>query len=158
MGVDQNVIIALLVVLVVIIMIINTKPTEFLVSNAVGTRGYVHFYKDFTMDEMLFRIDGSHVDDIIPKYFKYDLKGDAKSMDINLPKEGPKGRKVEIWARYPYNNNSIDVTDFYNIYDRPEYIYGAHPNLKLIATVLPGQRFKSDDITPSNRFLVVVKV
>jgi hypothetical protein len=78
-------------------------------------------------------------------------------MDINLPLLGPPGRKVEIWARYPYSIIGTTLTDFYNIYDIPEYDYNAHPNLKLVARVLPGQRFQSDNIVPSKRFLIIVR-
>jgi len=156
--VNQNVIIAVLAVTILIIIVLSVRPTEFLISPSTGTHGYVRFYSDFNMEDLLFRIDGSGPNDIIPKYIKYDLKGDARSMDINIPVEGPEGRRVEIWARYPYTNTGTSVTDFYNIYEIPEYDYGVHPNLKLVATVLPGQRFKSDNIVPSKRFLVIVKI
>jgi hypothetical protein len=156
--VDQNVIIALLVTVIIVIFVLNMKPTEFLVGPAIGDKGYVRFYSDFGMEDLLFRMDGSEPDADQPKYIKYDLKGDARSMDINIPAEGPDGRRVEIWARYPYKNVGTSLTDFYNIYDIPEYDYGVHPNLKLVATVLPGQRFKSDNIVPSKRFLVMVKI
>lgn len=155
---DQNVIIALLVVTIIVVIMIN-KSSEFMISPADGNKGYVYFYKDFNYQDMLFRIDGSDSTAAEAKYVKYDLKGNARSMDINLPLEGPPGRRVEIWARFPpYNAIGTTQTDFYNIFNIPEYDYKIHPNLKLVATVLPGQRFRSDKISPSKRYLIIVSI
>jgi hypothetical protein len=157
-NVDQNVIVALLVVALVVVFMIN-KSSEFMISDSEGTQGYVRFYKDFNYSDLLFRIDGSDPSSNSAKYIKYDLKGDAKSMDINLPLVGPPGRRVEIWSRFPpYNAIGTTQTDFYNIFNIPEYDYRIHPNLKLITTVLPGQRYKSDTISPSKRYLIIVYI
>lgn len=157
-NVDQNVIIALLIV-VVIVVIMTNKSSEFMISEADGDQGYVRFYKDFNYSDLLFRIDGSTPSSESAKYIKYDLKGNARSMDINIPLAGPPGRKVEIWARFPpYNAIGTTQTDFYNIFNIPEYDYKIHPNLKLVSTVLPGQRFRSDTISPSKRYLVIVYI
>lgn len=157
-NVDQNIIIAILIVAIIVVFMIN-KSSEFMISNAEGTEGYVKFYKDFNYKDLLFRIDGSNSSSKSAKYIKYDLKGNAKSMDINVPLAGPPGRKVEIWARFPpYNPIGTTQTDFYNIFNIPEYDYKIHPNLKLITTVLPGQRFRSDSISPSKRYLIIVYI
>ncbi len=151
-----HVLMALLIVLLVVVLI--KKPTEFLIEPAVGDQGYVRFFSDFGAKDLIFRMDGSMKDAKEPIYFKYDIKSEARSMDINVPSDGPIGRKVEIWARYPYSNIGTTLTDFYNIYGIPDYDYKAHPNMRLITTVLPGQRFTSDNIIPSKRFLIVAQL
>lgn len=154
---NLSTIIAVLIVVIVMMIIMNRRSTEFLVIPAVGNQGYVRFYSDFNMKDLLFKIE-SGPDDKEYKYIKYDLKGDARSMDINIPAAGPPGRRVDIWARYSESVIGTSLSDFYNIYNIPEYDYGAHPNLQLVASVLPGQRFQSDNIVPSKRFLISVKI
>ena len=150
--------IVMAMIIITLIVILTKKPTEFLIEPAVGEQGYVRFYGDFAATDLIFRMDGSKKGDLQPVYFKYDIKSEARSMDINVPSEGAPGRKVEIWARYPYSNIGTTLTDFYNIYNIPDYDYKVHPNMKLITTVLPGQRFTSDNIIPSKRFLIVANI
>jgi len=153
LGNTTNITIALLVVVILFLIYNRTSPgTEFLISEAVGDVGYVRFYSDYNYSDLLFRIDE---DKNSPKYVKYDLKADAKSMDINLPTSSSNA-SVEIWARFPYSNIGTTQTDTYSIYNIPEYNYQAQPNLKLVARVKPGQRFRSDSIIPSKRFLIKV--
>lgn len=148
-----NITIAILVIVALLLIYSKTgSNTEFLISEAVGDAGYVRFYSDYNYSDLLFRIDE---DKNKQKYIKYDLKADAKSMDINLPASSTNA-SVEIWARFPYSNIGTTQTDVYSIYNIPEYNYKAQPNVKLVAHVKPGQRFRSDSIIPSKRFLIKV--
>lgn len=143
-----------ILVLVILVVAYMSKKSENMVSfsieKAVGDKSYVHFYDDFVYNNLLFKMEQSEM----IKYIKYDLKGDAKSMDINLVDNGRPGQMVEVWARYPFSNVGTTVSDYYNAYPIPEYNYPNMTNLKLVARILPGQRFRSDNIVPSKRFLV----
>ncbi len=139
-----------LTILIIFIYMKSENLVNFVVEPAEGNSSYVRFYSDFNWSNLLFKMEQGPT----PKYIKYDLKGDAKSMDINLPDTGIPGQRVEVWARYPDKDVGTTLTDFYNVYNIPEYDYSNMTNLQLVARVLPGQRYKSQNIAPSKRFLI----
>ena len=148
----------ILVSLILIIYWVIVPKNETLVSGAIGDRSYVRFYNDFDMKHPVFEME-NRSDANAVQYFRYIWRGDVKSMDINLLKDGPESmmygpRRARVWAYRFYSPVETTVTDFYNTYQIPEHVLKANPNLQLIADVKPGERFTTDRVIPAKRFFV----
>ena len=145
------------IIVVLLLMILRTDGKEAFKEPASG-QGYVKFYDDFRYSNLIFEKRGSNPDDIKPRYLKHDYRGEIRSLDINLPEEGPPGRRVEIYAYYSGRPNGPDTSDFYNIFNIPERLYKAHPNLQHVTSVAPGERYRSNNIPDAKRFLIIVSI
>lgn len=147
----------ILVLLIIILFGVATAKKESF-ADAVGDKSYVRFYDDFDMKHPVFEMENRSDANAI-QYFRYIWRGDVKSMDINLTKDGPESlmhgpRRARVWAYRFYSPVETTVTDFYNTYQIPEHVLKADPNLQLIADVKPGERFSTDHVLPAKRFFV----
>jgi len=150
---QQLYLVGILVLVILVVAFVSNKSENMLsfsIEKAVGDKSYVHFYDDFVYNNLLFKMEQSDA----PKYIKYDIKGDAKSIDINLVDNGTPGQMVELWARYPFSRVGTTVSDFHNAYLIPEYNYPLMTNLEFVTRVLPGQRFRSNNIVSSKRYFL----
>lgn len=147
----------ILVAIILILFWVTTAKKETF-ADAVGDKSYVRFYNDFDMKRPVFEMENKpNAHDI--QYFRYIWRGDVKSMDINLTKNGPESmmhgpRRVRVWAYRFYSPVATTVSDFYNTYQIPDHVLKADPNLLLIADVKPGERFSTDHVIPAKRFFV----
>jgi hypothetical protein len=149
-----------LILLIVILWAIMNPKKEHLTGPAVGNENYVRFYGDFNRKNKVFEMVASNSNTRSPEFFRYIWRGDVKEMDINLLADGPSGssdtgpRRARVWAYRFYSPVGTTLTDFYNTYQTPEHTRQANPNLQLVADVKPGERFQTDDVPFSKRFLV----
>lgn len=148
----------ILISLILIFYWVVTVKKETLVSGAIGDRSYVRFYDDFDMKHPVFEMENTPNTNL-NQYFRNIWRGDVKSIDINLTKDGPqslmdKPRRARVWAYRFYSPVETTVSDFYNTYQIPDHVLKADPNLLLIADVKPGERFTTDHVIPAKRFFV----
>ena len=152
-------VILLVLIILVIFWAVFPKKESF-TGPATGNESYVRFYGDFNKSNKVFEMMGSDANSASPQYFRYIWRGDVKAMDINILKDGPSGsditgpRHARVWAYMFYSPVGTTLTDFYNIYQIPNHVWKAHPNLKLVADVKPGERFQTDNVPFAKRFLV----
>jgi len=134
----------------------ESSSRESIVTGPVGNVNYLRLYEDFPGNELLFDFSNPEPSDKDGlKYMRYVLRGNVKSMDINLV-GGAKTAHVRVWNIRDGRNNASLVSDFYEntVYTSPEARMWANENLDLLVDVSPGQRKKLDMTGPTNKILM----
>lgn len=122
---------------------------------------YVKLYQDFNQKTEIFEFKPL-LNDPDARYFRGIIRGNIRSIDLNLPKKNDgldQNRFIEIYSMYGGDNISSEVSTFYNFYTGPDWVPRVNGGIfKLLTKLKAGSRIRLNLDYPVNRVFIYCRI